>query len=145
MSLDGNLNCFHYFVIANCAAINILAHVSLGPLQEFPQAIFPESFLLGLEILGHSSGLPPEPLLDFQDLVLSAFLTFASMIAVKGDIVLTPFLYYWGWTLSMCLLVICIFCPFISSAYCGFFPLSLEFNCWSIMCIANIFSMYLLI
>lgn len=80
---------FPLFRITNCATVSILAHFALGPLRVFPQAVFPELLLPAWKYTqcGHNGGLPPEPLLVLQDLVLSARLTFASMIAVKGDII----------------------------------------------------------
>lgn len=49
LSFDEHLNCFHNFVIANNVAVNIFVHVSLGPLQEFSQAVFSELFPLDLK------------------------------------------------------------------------------------------------
>ena len=88
LSSDGH-KLFPLFHITNRAAVGILAHIALGPLRAFPQAVFPELLLLAWKYTkcGHNGGLPPEPLLVLQDLVLSARLTFASMIAVKGDII----------------------------------------------------------
>lgn len=79
---------FPLFRITNRAAVSIIAHFALGPLRVFPQAVFPELLLPAWKYTkrGHNSGLPPKPLLVPQDLVLSARLTFASMIAVRGDI-----------------------------------------------------------
>lgn len=86
LSSDGR-KLFPLFHIANHAAVSILTHVVLGPLRAFLQAVFPELLSPAWKYTkhGHNSGLPPEPLLVLQDLL--ARLTFASMIAVKGDII----------------------------------------------------------
>ena len=78
---------FPLFHIANHTAVSILAHIALGPLRAFSQAVFPELLSPAWKYTkrGHNSGLPPEPLLVLQD--LSARLPVASLIAVKGDVI----------------------------------------------------------
>ena len=119
----------------------------LGPLESVSTGCVPRTALASLEIhqawpqqWPSSRASPSSPGLS----VVSTFNFCQHDSCERRCYCLNFFLCYWGWTHFMCLLVICVSCPFIFFAYCSF-SLPLDFSSWSIMCVANIFSVYLLI